>query len=166
MVDQYSARLKLVIFLTRLRVGERGTPRVEVGNLLQRFIAEDQGALAGHLMSLFEQGQGRVIRKGPPHVAFFRADAAAQPDSQIAAIVPRTEPVAPSVELSLSSELERLFSAADSFREQTRPDEISPLHLLAAALNDESCRCTRRLRESGISQDSVLEQARNDAHIQ
>ncbi len=155
-LEHFSNRSKMVIFLTRKDAGRRGATALEPGDLLEAIINEDQGELARRFV-------GAVTGSGPirPPEPFFSAEAASKVLLSLHNILARQEPVADSVDMTMSPGLQNILNAATTLAGELHHSQVQPLHLVAAVLADESSGPAEILREAGISKEGVIQALRS-----
>ena len=155
-LEHFSDRSKMVIFLTRKDAGRRGSTALELGDLLEAIINEDQGELAKRFV-------GAVTRSGPicEPDPFFSAEVASQVLLGLHNILPRHEPITDSVDMAMSSSLERILNAATTLAGELQHSQVQPLHLVAAILAEESSEPADILKEAGISREAVIQVLRS-----
>ncbi len=155
-LEHFSDRSKMVIFLTRKDAGRRGSTALELGDLLEAIINEDQGELAKRFV-------GAVTRSGPicEPDPFFSAEVASQVLLGLHNILPRHEPITDSVDMAMSSSLERILNAATTLAGELQHSQVQPLHLVAAILAEESSEPADILKEAGISREAVIQALRS-----
>jgi ATP-dependent Clp protease ATP-binding subunit ClpA len=155
-LEHFSDRSKMVIFLTRKDASRRGATALELGDLLEAIINEDQGELAKRFV-------GAVTRSGPIREPepFFSAEVASQVLLGLHNILARHEPVADSVDMAMSSSLERILNAATTLAGELQHSQVQPLHLVAAILAEESSEPADILKEAGISREAVIQALRS-----
>ncbi len=153
---QFSERSKMVIFLTRKDAGRRGATALEPGDLLEAIINEDQGELAKRFV-------GAVTRSGPIREPqpFFSADVASKALLRLRTILPQHEPVAVSVDMTMSPSLQHILNAATTLAGELHHSQVQPLHLVAAILAEESSGPAEILKEAGISREAVIQALRS-----
>ena len=155
MLDAFSSRSQIVIFVARFAAGERGSAAIGVEDLLVGLVTEDQGTHGSMLSKFLGGGVGSGFPT-PTHKQFFDPAVAASLLNNIEESVAYLEPIATSTEIPLSDELSRVFEAAEVYRTQFHHQEIEPLHLLAAVFNDEGSAAVRELLGAGITQEEVF----------
>ena len=64
MFELFSQRARQVIFIARLKAGQRGAKTIEIEDLIVGFITEDQGEFEKVFSDFFPQG-GPVTQAGP-----------------------------------------------------------------------------------------------------
>jgi ATP-dependent Clp protease ATP-binding subunit ClpA len=156
LLEHFSDRSKMVIFLTRKDAGSRGAAALDPGDLLEAIINEDQGELAKRLA-------GAQTRSGPIRAPqpFFSAAVAAKALLKLENILPKQEPVADSVDMTMSPNLQHILDAATKLAEELHHSQVQPLHLVAAILADETSTPAEILKEAGISRDAVIDALRS-----
>jgi ATP-dependent Clp protease ATP-binding subunit ClpA len=156
LLEQFSERSKMVVFLTRKDAGRRGATALEPGDLLEAIINEDQGELAKRFV-------GAVTRSGPIRdpQPFFSAGVATKALLRLRTILPQQEPVADSVDLTISPSLQHILNAATTLAGESQHSQVQPLHLVAAILAEESSGPAEILKEAGISREAVIQALRS-----
>src|SRR5215469_6198609 len=151
-LEHFSDRSKMVIFLTRKDAGKRGATALESGDLLEAIINEDQGELAKRFV-------GAMTRSGPIRAPepFFSTEVASQVLLGLHNILPQHESLADSVDMPMSSSLERTLNAATTLAGELQHSQVQPLHLVAAILAEENSGPAEILREAGISREAVIQ---------
>lgn len=157
MFDAFSMRARQIVFAARFRAGARGASRIEVEDFLAGLVLEDQGTLGQTVFSKLHDGQGTLRNNSPSHIPFFPEELAKDLVTRIDQLLPQIKPVGLSMEIPLSSALERVFSSAKALQAQFHQRQIEPLHLLAAILKEESSHCARLLDDFGITSEKVME---------
>jgi ATP-dependent Clp protease ATP-binding subunit ClpA len=156
LLEHFSARSKMLIFLTRKDAGRRGATALEPGDLLEAIINEDQGELAKRFA-----GAGTpsgLIRAPEP---FFSAEVASKALLGLHNVLPQQQPVADSVDMPMSSDLEHILNTATALAQELHHSQVQPLHLVAAILAEESSGSAEILRDAGISKEAVMQALRN-----
>ena len=164
MFDVFSTRTRQIVFAARFKAGERGASLIDVEDFLHGLVLEDQGTLVENLFSKLDDGLGSPRNEGPSHIPFFSQEEAKNLATRIEAFSTATKPIGLSIEIPLSSALERAFDAAKEFQAQFHHSQIEPLHVLAAILTDASSQCAKLLHHFGITQEKVLKQLRSTTH--
>jgi hypothetical protein len=160
MFDTFSTRARQVIFATRFKAGQRGANMMEVGDLILGILIEDQNMMAKLLSNMPEEPGPTRVLPSPPHSPFFPAETAGQLLTKIEDILPQSEAISQTVDMPLSPELQRAFERAGDLQNMLHHEQISPLHLLAAVLEEESNQYVRLLREVGITKDQARKRLR------
>jgi ATP-dependent Clp protease ATP-binding subunit ClpC len=148
MFNLYSKRAKRVIFFARREAGARGAEAIELNDLLLALIIEDQDKLP----------DGRIA--GWEHEPFLPSNAATRLLESIRGTLPRSKPVATSVEMPVSSELGETFAAASQLREKLQSKEVTPLYLWAVL-----CAGANKpwvLQDAQITEEKILEAIREE----
>src|SRR5579872_4418814 len=148
------------LFAARFKAGQRGANAIEMVDLLFGIVLEDQGKMEELLLNT--HGAQDSIRglHSPSHKPFLPSAAAGDILTGIENLLPRSEPYAHTIEIPLSPNIERIFDGADDVRNMFHHNKIEPLHLLAAALSQESSQPTNLLREAGITREMVIARLR------
>jgi len=156
LLEHFSDRSKMLIFLTRKDAGRRGATALESGDLLEAIINEDQGELA-------KRFAGAGTRSGPIRAPepFFSAEVASKALLRLHDILPQQEPVADSLDMTTSPSLQHILSAATTLAGELHHSQVQPLHLVAAILAEESSEPAEILREAGISKEAVIQALRS-----
>ena len=156
LLENFSDRSKMLIFLTRKDAGRRGATALEPGDLLEAIINEDQGELA-------KRFAGAGTPSGPIRAPepFFLAEVASKTLLGLHNILPQQEPVADSVDMPMSPSLEHILNAATTLAEELNHSQVQPLHLVAAILVEESSGPAEILRDAGISKEAVMQALRS-----
>jgi ATP-dependent Clp protease ATP-binding subunit ClpA len=161
MLDAFSSRSRIVIFIARFAAGERGSKAIDVEDLLIGLVREDQGTHGSMLSKFLGDGVGSGFPT-PTHKQFFDPAVAASLLNSIEGSVPHLKPIAISTEIPVSDELSRVFEAAEGYRTQFHHDQIEPLHLLAAIFNDEGSAAVKELFKIGLTPEDVFKRLRAD----
>lgn len=174
MLENFSRRAMRVVMEARLEAGRRGAPSIDVNSLVIGLITEDQDPAS---MGLNEQGPNvkRFLDSNPKPLAvlfppsagikreaFFASEAAASLLAKLNEAIPRSSLIPNGFEMRTSPEFDRVLNVADRLREEFHRSKVQPPDILAAALN-ESCEATRLLKESGTTEEKVLEVLGNGA---
>src|SRR5215472_5405237 len=122
LLEHFSARSKMLIFLTRKDAGRRGATALEPGDLLEAIINEDQGELAKRFAGA-ETPSGPIRAPEP----FFSAEVASKALLGLHNVLPQQEPVADSVDMPMSSNLEHILNAATALAEELHHSQVQPL---------------------------------------
>jgi ATP-dependent Clp protease ATP-binding subunit ClpA len=155
MFEAFSERSRKVIFLARLKAGERGARLIEVEDLLAALVVEDQGMSEKIFSNSLGDGTA-LVSKVPPHGPFFSPETAEHLLSRIKEIQPQSVPVGLTNEMPISPALGRVFDSANRIHAQFQRSQIEPLLLLAAIATQAPNKSTELLSECGITQESVL----------
>ena len=113
--------------------------------------------------SIAKRFVGAVTRSGPicEPEPFFSAEVASQVLLGLHNILPRHEPVTDSVDIAMSSSLERILNAATTLAGELQHSQVQPLHLVAAILAEESSEPADILKGAGISREAVIQGLRS-----
>ncbi len=159
MLQDYSQRAGLVLFLARAKAGRDGSGKLEVKHLLEAIVMEDQGGkdvetiLGAPLVAGTIKRRGLESRSNP----FFRPDVASELLARLDAMAPHAEPVATSQDLPVSADLGQTLAVAEQMRRDRQAEKVEPLYLLSAALADRSSRAAQFFLEAGITREVVLD---------
>ena len=156
LLERFSHRSKMVVFLTRKDAGRRGANALEAGDLLKAIINEDQGELAKRFVGGFSQS-------GPIHAPepFFSAELASNVLLRLHKLLPQSQPIADSVDMPMSSSLQHIMEAATTLARELEHTEVQPLHLVAAILAEETSGPAEILKEAGLSREAIIQALRN-----
>ena len=167
MFEDYSQRSIKVIFIARLRAGKRGAGALELDDLLSALIVEDQG---GELAEPFvgiplsnEYATSVESVVSSPHARFFPADVAVELLSNLDKLRALAKAVPPATDIRVSDQLRLTLDKARDIKEGVHKEHVEPLHLLAAALSDESIQVTPLFRSRGITPEKVLDAIKGEA---
>jgi ATP-dependent Clp protease ATP-binding subunit ClpA len=155
MLDNFSTRARHVLFVARLKAGERGAAAIDIDDLIHALIFEDQGMLETVFSSVFE-GHGTPINAGPSHVPFFSSTLATQLLAHLEKTLPRSQPVSLATEIPLSPSVESACNSAEALQARFQHNHIEPLHLLGAVLSTKASPTVKLLQSSGITEENVL----------
>lgn len=162
MFEAYSTRARQVIFVARLKAGQRGAEMIEVDDMVAALVIEDQDIVEGLLSESFETKDSSTEFRFKIHHAFFSPDVASETLRKIEELLPKSNPVANSVEIPLSPSLKGTLDFVRVLVERLEQNHVEPLHLLAAVLAEESSNGARILKDSGITQEKVFEAIRGE----
>jgi len=91
----------------------------------------------------------------PPQHPFFSQEKASKILSAIEHVLPpKAESLADSVDMACSAALDEVFARAIALAKELRHDEVQPLHLVAAMLQDGSS--GEILNRAGITKEAVI----------
>jgi Clp amino terminal domain, pathogenicity island component len=162
MFEDFSERARRIIFLSRKMAGRRGASAIGVDDLIEALVVEDQG----DFLKLFREDASGAVRPMPQYRAFLSAETAAEIQQRLEPLLPKANPSPDSVEMPVSDALEELLAAAIKLGEELRGEpampsriqvgHVEPLHLLAAALSDETSATAEVLKQAGISNEAVI----------
>lgn len=160
----FSLRATQVIFLARVRAGGEGAEKIDLDHLLAALIMEDQGmlfkALSGYLGLASETEIGRPAPIVPDPFEslrpFLPADLASDLLQEIqASAVKGRQSVDSSTDMPTAAAVANTFKVAHDLAKELQQSQVEPLHLLAAALMEESGVGTAALRRAGITAEKV-----------
>lgn len=152
-LQRFSDRAKQVLFLARIRAGQRGGQNLSVDDLVVALILEDQGRFSEALSA---PGSGKPNAALPMHKPFLDATLADNIFGKIEALQ-KKEPATPkSFDMPVSGELGSVFEDAVRLADESHEERVQPLHLLAAAAADQSSNAAELLREAGITKAQVM----------
>jgi hypothetical protein len=173
MFEDFSERARRIVFLSRKLAGRRGAPAIEAADLIEALVVEDQG----DFLRLFREDASGSVRPMPQYRAFLSAETAAEIQQRLEPLLPKANPFPDSVDMPISEALKELLATAiklgEGLRgEPARPSRIQvehparpsriqvghvePLHLLAAALSDETSATAEVLKHAGIAKETVI----------
>ena len=152
LLETFSDRSKMVLFLTRNDAGRRGANALEPGNLLEAIINEDQGVLPKRFVGGFTQS-GPIGAPEP----FFSAELASKVLLRLHNLLPNHEPVADSVDMPMSSGLQHIMEAATTLARELQHNQVQPLHLMAAILAEETSGLAGILKDAGMSREAIIQ---------
>jgi ATP-dependent Clp protease ATP-binding subunit ClpA len=127
---------------------------------MESLVVEDQGDFAKVLSQ--EWAASAALQWMGKHQPFFTEEAAAAIHSGLEAMLaPKGEALADSADMPLTDGSKAVLEGAQKLREELRSDStasahIEPLHLLAAALAEESSEIARILKQAGVSREAVI----------
>jgi ATP-dependent Clp protease ATP-binding subunit ClpA len=165
MFEPFSERARRVVFFSRKLAGRRGASSIEVEHLIEALILEDQGDYAKLLPEM--RVLGTAVQVTRPHRPFFTAEAAAEIRRGLEPLMPaNAKPLPESVDMPLSDAGQRVILGAKEMSEEMRGEETSPshirvghvqpLHMLAAALSDETSATAEVLKQVGLAKETVI----------
>jgi ATP-dependent Clp protease ATP-binding subunit ClpA len=162
MFERYSQRAHQALLVARLKAGERGANAVEIGDLLVALIIEDQGRFREVLSDLhgLPDAAQAVPRAEPP---FLPPDLANDLQGRIGALLPRSQPLPAAADMALSAGVRQVLAGAEALSKELDRSNVEPLHLLAAAVGDESAAAAQIFREAGLTREKVVKAIREGA---
>jgi hypothetical protein len=162
MFEDFSERARRIVFLSRKMAGRRGAPAIEVADLIEALVVEDQG----DFLKVFQEDASRAVWSMPQYRAFLSAETAAEIQQGLEPLLPKANPSPDSVDMPVAEALKDLFAAAIKLGEELRGEparpsriqvgHVEPLHLLAAALSDETSAIAEVLKQAAISKEAVI----------
>lgn len=158
MTEGYSQRALSVLFIARVKAGERGAPAIDVEHLLTAIITEDQsdGRLPGTLT------KRHSIVSAPPHQKFFPTDVAAKLLDTINGPPAQSAKIPAHQDMGMSPEAAQGWKGAREIQKQFKAEEVEPLHILAALLEDQSNSAVQSVLQAGITRERVLQAIGNN----
>jgi hypothetical protein len=176
MFEDFSERARRIVFFSRKVAGERGAFAIGVEDLMQALVLEDQAEYARVFPKSAVPGAARMAL--PAHRPFFTTEVAAEIQRGLEPLLPNAAPVPDSTDMPLSEALKELFATAIKLSEELRgepampsriqvghgrhgprqlpPGDVEPLHLLTAALSDETSATAEVLQQAGIAKEAVI----------
>jgi ATP-dependent Clp protease ATP-binding subunit ClpC len=165
MFETFSERARGVVFAARIKAGERGAAAIDTADLLIGLILEDQGMVSALLLKL-DRGTGPFepfADRRPLHTPFFSPTQAQDLLGSLEKLLPQSQPLATTAEIPISPSLQRVFNSAKALQASLQHSKLRRLHLLAAALAEESSPGVQLLRDAGVTEEKVLLALRGDA---
>lgn len=158
--EGYSERAKHVIFVARHIAGRYGSSRLDLNHVLVALIYEDQGEVWKPLSDVPElQGLSKRF-PAQAHRPYLPSDVASSVLHRLEGALPRGKPLPSSTDVPMSPDLKETLGTAAGLRERFGQEQVEPLHILAAALADESNPGVAILRQAGITPEKVLDAMR------
>jgi len=157
MLDNFSPRARQIVFGARFKAGERGATRIEIDDFLVSLLLEDQGMLERTVFSRLLEEEGTLVNQVPSHAPFFSSVLAQDLLVKLETSLPQSQAIALTAEVPLSASLKRVFTAAEALQVRLKQNQIEPLHLLAAAMEEQLDQGIKLLQESGITPEKVLQ---------
>jgi ATP-dependent Clp protease ATP-binding subunit ClpA len=162
-IQTYSDRAKMILFLARHKAGRDGSPTLDINHILEAVVVEDQGAeamckLLGVNPATTKQARGNVKAPSSP---FFPLEVASGILLKLDQLSPLLEPVPQSLDMPVSDDGAHALSVALSFARELHADKVEPLHLLAAAFKQPSSRAVRIFSEYGVTEERVEARSRD-----
>ncbi len=158
MFDKLSRRALQVIFLTRIKAGQRGADALDVGDLIVAIVVEDQDRIE-EFLRMSEGTMGRVAAL-QPRTPFFSTEAASYVLTNLEALLAHSTPIPGVIDMPMTADLQRLLEPAEKLRNDLQHSQVEPLHLLAAAFQEQSRPEIDLLIKAGITEESVLARLR------
>ena len=95
MFDAFSIRSRQVVFLTRLKTGQRGADALDIGDLIAAIVVEDQNMIE-RFMGIGEGEMGRIVGL-EPHPPFFSKEQASDLLTKLDGLLSHSTPIPNSV---------------------------------------------------------------------
>jgi ATP-dependent Clp protease ATP-binding subunit ClpC len=165
MFETFSEPARQIVFAARVKAGERGGEAIDTADLLVGLILEDQGMVSALLLKL-DRGTGPfepLANRRPLHTPFFSPTQAQDLLGSLEKLLPQSQPLATTAEIPISPSLQRIFNSAKALQTSLQHSAVEPLHLLAAALAEESSPGVQLLHDAGVTEEKVLLALRGDA---
>jgi ATP-dependent Clp protease ATP-binding subunit ClpC len=163
MFESFSQRARQIVFAARVKAGERGGESIDTADLLAGLILEDQGMLETTVLPKAGLGAATFAKRSSPHTPFFSSAQAQELLGSLEKLLPQSQPFATTVEIPLSLSVQRAFNSAEALQTSLQYSAVEPLHLLAAALAEESSPGVQLLHDAGVTEQKVLLALRGDA---
>ncbi|HJU09583.1 MAG TPA: Clp protease N-terminal domain-containing protein [Candidatus Binataceae bacterium] len=160
MFERYSQRARQAIFLARVIAGSRGAHILELDDLIAALILEDQGKLTETLSNMPEFGEVTSRMRVASHIPFFPVDQATELLRKIRDSTPQSGPVPRETDIPLSDTTKRVLNSASDLVEFEA--QVGPLHVLAAAVDEEVSNAAHLLREAGVTKQKVISALEHD----
>jgi len=160
MFEVYSFRAQQVIFLARLKAGQRGAEAVEVADLLAALIIEDQEGFSKALSDIRNLPKSAAKADRKTHAPFFLPELASDLLASLPEMHTNSRASPNELELLLSQSAVRVFERAVSLCAELQHRYVQPLHILAAILDNRSSRVAQILDRAGITREGVLKSVR------
>ncbi|HEY6252849.1 MAG TPA: Clp protease N-terminal domain-containing protein [Candidatus Angelobacter sp.] len=169
MFEQYSDRAMRIVFIARLKAGRDGASTLDLPHLLASVLIEDQGGQLGKELTGIPINGDHVTtsrsRTSQVHKPFFLFTTARRLLRQLEKQPLRRPPIPPTPDLPLSPAAKSVLQAATWLKERFEQQEVTPLHLLAAALLRDGASAAL-FREAGVTAETVLEFVRSQTQEQ
>ena len=173
MFESFSERGRRVVFFSRRLAGQRGASAIEAEHVIEALILEDQGDYAKLLPE--RSAPGTAVQVMRPHRLFFTAETAATIQRGLEALMPANAQRLPeSVDMPVSETGQRVMLGAKELSEELRREpatplriqagHVEPLHMLAAALSDDTSAVAAVLRQAGITKEAVMTAIKSGEH--
>lgn len=163
MFETFSERARRVVFAAHVKACERGGEAIDTADLLASLILEDQGMLETAVLPKAGLGTATFAKRLSPHNPFFSSTQAQELLACLEKLLPHSQPLATTAEISESLSLRHALDSAKAFQTSLQHSAVEPLHLLAAALAEESSSGVQLLRDAGVTEEKVLLALRADA---
>jgi len=154
----YSERARQAIFLARLMAGQRGSSILDMPDLVAALVAEDQGEFLKRISVIRpELSSSTAIKR---HKPFLTSGTATKLRTEIEGSMVHSDPIPSDTDIPASDSVKRTFKEATTLAEGEEWREVQPLHLLAAALRDETGGVASILRRAGVTEGAILKALR------
>ena len=155
MFDEFSERSRQLVFLARLKAGQRGSKTIEIEDLLTAFVIEDQGGFVSAVSEGREDVTWVIQHEPATREPFLAPETASALLAKLEALSPRSQPLPKSAEMPLSQACKNAMSRADSLHDEMQHTWIEPLHLLAAILEHRNSKAAKLFCEAGITREKI-----------
>lgn len=160
MFEQYSDRAMRVVSIARLKARQNGSLTLDVSHLLIGVLVEDQGGHLGKELAGIPVNGNHVTTcrslTSKVNQPFFLSTTARRLFRKLEEQSVRRDSIPATACLPLSSAAKGILQTANWIKERFGHQEITPLHVLAAALLRDGSSATL-FREAGIRAEDVLE---------
>jgi ATP-dependent Clp protease ATP-binding subunit ClpC len=153
--ETFSERARRIVFAARVKAGARGGAAIEAGDLLVGLILEDQGMLETAVLPKAGLGTDTFANSSSVHTPFFSSTQAQDLLASLEKLLPQSEPIATTVEIPVSLSARRALQSGKDLQVRLHHSKVEPLHLLAAALAEESSPGVQLLRDAGVTEEKV-----------
>jgi Clp amino terminal domain, pathogenicity island component len=165
MFEYFSERARRIVFFSRKVAGQRGAAAIELEHVIEALVLEDQ---AEYSKMFPESSAPRTARMAlPSHRPFFAAEVAAEIQRGLEPLMrSKGKSLPTSLDMPVSDVAQRVLMGAKELREELRGEpempsrihvgDVEPLHLLAAALSDETSATAEVLKRAGIAKEAVI----------
>ena len=153
--DKFSDRARQLIFLARLKAGQRGGKSIETEDLLAAFIIEDQGGFADAASNWGENGTWVIQHEPATRESFLAPETADALLAKLEALSPQSQPLPNSAEMPLSQASQNAITRADARHDEMQHNWIEPLHLLAAILEHQNSKAAQIFRDDGMTREKI-----------
>jgi ATP-dependent Clp protease ATP-binding subunit ClpA len=176
MFEPFSERARRVVFFSRKVAGRRGASTIEAEHLIEALILEDQGDYAKLFPEVSAPGTAVPVMRThrpffagetAPHRPFFTAETAAKIQRGLEILMPANAQRLPdSADMPVSETGQRVMLGAKELSEELRHEpatpsrmqeaHVEPLHMLAAALSDDTSAVAEVLKQAGVTKEAVM----------
>ncbi|HEX5243488.1 MAG TPA: Clp protease N-terminal domain-containing protein, partial [Tepidisphaeraceae bacterium] len=130
----------------------RGADVLDVGDLVSAIIVEDQDMLGALVHEGAQIGQVMGLE---PHTPFFSQPLAANLLASVEKLLPRSNPIPDSADMTITADFGNILEAAEEQRQRSHHQQVEPLHLLAALLELPLRPEIDVLKDAGITEELV-----------
>jgi ATP-dependent Clp protease ATP-binding subunit ClpC len=153
MFERYSDRAKRIIFLARMKAGQRGAGSIDVKHVIEALVLEDQGEFAKMMPN------AGAARRGPslaPSRSYLSAASAANFLEALDGLSSAGEPIPTSTDMPITDALKSILDATIALTDETHRSTIQPLDILAATIEEDTTGVAQILVDSGLSSEDVV----------